>query len=652
MCGIAGVLVRGGAAREELRSGAEVMSASLVHRGPDDAGTFVDETAGLAFGFRRLAILDLTEAGHQPMTSPGGRYVGMLNGEVYNAIRLREELAQTDWPHSWRGRSDTEVALACIEQWGIEAAVQRYIGMFALAVWDRRERTLHLVRDRLGVKPLYYGLRGRTLLFASELKALVVHPAFGGEVDRHALGLYARFGYVPAPYSIYRGIQKQLPGTIVTFREGSAEPRATKYWSLDEAAARGLADRFVGSEEEAGDELERLLDDSMRLRLIADVPVGVFLSGGIDSSIVAALAQTQSTTPIKTFSIGFEEPAYDESLHAATVARHLGTQHTTLRVSAADALAAVPLLPHIYDEPFGDSSQIPTYLVSKLARGHVTVALSGDGGDELFGGYRRYFLGGLLASGMMRTPRAVRRLASSAFRTIPASSWNRLFDPERRHVPLRFRSERAGERLHQVATALSQGPDALHSHLVSQWTDLVLLPSGDAVTFEDDAGVRVDSPALPDAIEGMMLRDQHTYLPDDILVKVDRASMAVSLEAREPLLDHRLVELAWRLPVSMKVRRGQGKRILRRLLARHLPSALISRPKRGFALPLGGWLRGPLRDWAEALLDPGRLKTEGFFDAAKLRQKWDDHIAGRHQWQHHLWTALMFQAWLQERRQP
>jgi asparagine synthase (glutamine-hydrolysing) len=586
------------------------MCDALVHRGPDDSGEWIDAAAGVAIGFRRLSIIDLSPAGHQPMLSASERFVGTLNGEIYNFNELRQELRA-----DWRGHSDTEVLLAAFDAWGVARAVQRFNGMFALAVWDRQERRLHLIRDRMGVKPLYYGFAGfagQTFLYGSELKALRRHPEFSARVDRRAVELYLRYMYVPAPSTIYEGISKLMPGTILTFDPATRGIETTTYWSARDAATRGAEHRFQGTEEDASRELETLLRDAVRLRMIADVPLGVFLSGGVDSSVVTALMQAESTVPVRSFSIGFEDDAFNEAHHAAAVARHLGTSHTELTVTERDALEVIPRLPSMYDEPFADSSQIPTHLVSALARKHVTVSLSGDGGDELFGGYRRYFLGQRLQRGFTLIPPPLRRGVGLALGAIP------------------------DRRVAKVARTLrANDPDRLYMELVSHW------PTAEESVMAD----RSTWPRLDDAIERMMYFDQVSYLPDDILVKVDRASMAVSLEAREPLLDYRLVEFAWTLPLSMKVRGGKGKRVLRRVLYRYVPEKLIERPKMGFGIPLGRWLRGPLREWAESLLDPKSLR---WVDAPAVCAAWNEHLRGKRDWNFHLWAVLMLHAWLRE----
>ena len=641
MCGLTGFVAASGS--EELLPTVRRMCDAIVHRGPDDSGEWIDAEHGVALGFRRLAIIDITQAGHQPMLSASGRFVLTFNGEVYNFEDLRRELREAGAAPSFRGHSDTEVMLAAFEAWGVEAAVKRFNGMFAIALWDRERRRLHLIRDRMGVKPMYYGFAGRTFLYGSELKALRQHPDFIGTIDRGALDLFLRFTYVPAPYSIYKGIRKLMPGTILTFDPATRQTETTVYWSARDAALHGSTHRFQGSEDDAANELETLLRDSVRIRMISDVPLGVFLSGGIDSSIVTALMQAQSAAPIRTFTVGFKETAYDEAPYAAAVARHLGTDHTELYMSTDDALRVIPKLPAMYDEPFADSSQIPTHLVSMLARRHVTVSLSGDGGDELFGGYTRYFLGQKAFGRLSKVPRAFRPLVGRALTMFAPHVWDRLLSLGGPLLPRALRPPRPGERIHKVARVLAANDlDEMYFELVSHWMNVVK----DAPPYEAPVMNRGGWPALSDPVERMMYFDQVSYLPDDILTKVDRASMAVSLEAREPLLDYRLVEFAWTLPLSMKVHNGQGKHVLRRVLDRYVPPHLIERPKMGFGLPLETLLRGQLRDWAESLLDPKSLGA--FFDVAPIRSKWDDHLAGKGEWKQHIWAVLMFQAWLQE----
>lgn len=650
MCGIVGFLGAGGATEtSDLAGIAERMSTCLTHRGPDDSGVWVDERAGLGLGHRRLSILDLSPTGHQPMVSHSGRYVTAFNGEIYNYLDLRHELEAAGSAPRWRGHSDTEVILAAIACWGISPALERMTGMFALAVWDRAERTLHIARDRLGEKPLYYGWLKGSLVFASELKALRVHPGWTGDIDRGALVLFLRHGYVPTPYSIYKGIRKLRPGTLLSLRlDGSS--KETQYWSARDIAERGLREPFAGSDAEAAEALERLLSRAVGRQMVADVPLGAFLSGGIDSSTVVALMQAQSDRPVKTFTIGFREEGHNEAEHAKAVARHLGTDHTELYVTPAEAMETIPRMPELYDEPFSDSSQIPTYLVAQLARRKVTVSLSGDGGDELFAGYNRHFIGRGLWGNMSWLPTDIRRVAAAAITSVSPAQWNRWLAPLLRLSPGHFRYANPGEKLHKLAPVLgARDPDEIYLGLTSQWkapASVVLSGAEPATALTDRAGWA----ALSDFTQRMMYLDLISYLPDDILVKVDRAAMGVSLETRVPMLDHQVVEFAWRVPLTMKIRNGQGKWLLRQVLYKFVPRELIERPKTGFSVPIGDWLRGPLRDWAEALLSDGRLRREGFFEPALIRNRWNEHLSGRRDWQESLWTVLMFQAWLQAER--
>jgi len=652
MCGINGFY---NPARDEdeqsLRATAEAMAAAIAHRGPDAADSWADAEAGIAFGHRRLSIIDLSAAGNQPMASADGRYVLVTNGEIYNFPDLRAELEAKG--HGFRGHSDTEVLLAAIVEWGLAAALERCIGMFALALWDRQTRTLSLARDRLGIKPLYYGWSGGVFLFGSELAALKAHPRFKADVDRNALALYMMRNCLPAPHSIHTGIKKLTPGTILTLAGDSvagAEPAATTFWSLSEVAARGAADPFVGSESEAADRAEALIGEAVRCRMVADRPLGVFLSGGIDSSTVAALMQNASSTPVKTFSIGFNDAGYNEAEDAKAVAAHLGTDHTELYVDAAKALEVVPNLARLFDEPFADSSQLPTYLVSEMARRDVVVCLSGDGGDEMFGGYNRYMWVDGIARRTGGLPGPVRAAAAAAMTSLSPDNWDGVFKALGPLLPSALRQRTPGDKLHKMAGILAaQGPAEIYQGLVGHWR------AGDGVVPNATPPATIveqpdNWPALPGFTEQMMHLDGVSYLPDDILTKVDRASMAVGLEARVPLLDHRVVEFAWTLPLALKTGGGVAKRTLRNVLYRHVPKALVERPKMGFALPIHDWLRGPLRDWAENLLDEKRLREEGFFAPGPVREKWRQHLSGKRNWQHHLWDVLMFQAWLEAER--
>lgn len=645
MCGIAGIFdPRHALASGGLAEAADRMTATLVHRGPDDAGVWRDAAAGIALGHRRLSILDLSPEGRQPMVSSSGRYVIVFNGEIFNFRRLRAELESLG--HRFRGHCDTEVMLAAIGQFGLEEALRRFVGMFAFALWDRDRRALSLVRDRIGIKPLYYGWAGAILLFASELKALRAHPGFHAEIDRDSLALFLRYGYVPTPRTIYRGAFKLVAGTVFTVTadhrpEGEASPQP--FWSAESVVRRGLADPFRGSDEEAVEELDTLLRDAVKLRMESDVPLGAFLSGGIDSSTVVALMQAQCARPVRTFTIGFHETAYDEAARAKAVARHLGTEHTELYVEPSDALRLIPRLPEWWDEPFADSSQLPTLLVSEMTRRHVTVALSGDGGDELFAGYDRYRWAVEIWRWLRWIPRGLRRPLGAGLRAALPARIDRFFSMMPPHLRVRL----AGDKVHKLAGALDvDSVDAVNRHLLSQWKD----PDRLVLGAREPHGILWDETLrewIPDVVQRMQFLDLVTYLPDDILVKVDRASMAVSLEARVPLLDHRVVEFAWRLPRSMTVRGGVRKWILRRVLRRYVPNELVERPKMGFGVPIDSWLRGPLRDWAEDLLDETRLRREGFFDPAPIRLEWTEHLSGRRNWQYPLWDVLMFQAWQQ-----
>jgi len=640
MCGIAGLWNLSPA--EDGAGIAAAMAGMLMHRGPDDGGVWSDAEAGIALAHRRLSVLDLSPQGHQPMTSRDGRHVIVFNGEIYNHAELRKALGNVDW----RGHSDTEVLLEAVGRWGVVATLRRCVGMFAFALWDTRESSLTLARDRIGEKPLYYGKLGTTLVFASELKALRVHPRWQGEIDRGALSLLLRYSYIPAPHSIYRGIRKLMPGTLMLLRANGAAEEVS-YWSAREMAERGVAEPFAGDAADAAGELERLLSRSVGRQMLADVPLGAFLSGGVDSSLIVALMQAQSSRPVKTFTIGFNEAGYNEAEHAKTVARHLGTDHTELYVSSRQAMEVIPGLPTLYDEPFSDSSQIPTYLVAQLARRHVAVSLSGDGGDELFGGYNRYFLGRSLWRRAGWLPRGLRGALAAALDAVPPAGWNALLSPFARFMPRHLRYANPGDKLHKLAEILAaRDGDEIYRGLVSHWKS----PSSIVLGGYEPATALTDpsrGAALADLTQRMMYLDLVSYLPDDILVKVDRAAMGVSLETRVPMLDHEVVEFAWRLPLAMKISDGRGKWLLRQVLHRHVPRELVDRPKMGFGIPIETWLRGPLRDWAEALLDTARLQREGYFDPLPIRAKWQEHLSGKRNWQHHLWDVLMFQAWLE-----
>ncbi len=634
MCGIAGYLDSGRSGEEELRAVVRRMAATLAHRGPDAEGIWTDAAAGAALGHRRLSVLDLSEHGHQPMLSACGGLCLVYNGEIYNHGALRRELEGLG--HRFRGHGDTEVLLAALGQWGVRGTLPRLVGMFAFAVWDRKRRVLTLARDRIGIKPLYYGWQHGCFLFGSELKALKAHPTFRGEIDHRAAALFLRHNFIPAPHSIYQGIYKLPAGSMLRVDPESgtdgAEPEA--WWSLRDAVEIGARRPFDGSPEEAVSELDRLLREAVGSEMEADVPLGAFLSGGIDSSTVVAMMRAQSARPVKTFTVAFEEAEYNEADWARAVAGHLGTEHCELRVTAADALRQIPSLFVPYDEPFADSSQIPTLLLAQLTRRHVTVSLSGDGGDELFCGYDRYFYLWRLWRRVAWCPASLRRVGADIVR----------------RLALAKPSGTVVRRLRTLAEFLLPGSAGeFYVHFNTHWRDPArILLHGEAT--------EIPPPGLPSAwehcggLEAMMAWDAQVYLPDDLLVKVDRASMAMGLEARVPLLDHRVVEFAWMLPISFKVRDGQSKWILRRVLERYLPPPWLDRPKMGFAVPLAAWLRGPLRGWAEELLDARRLRREGFFRPEPLREKWEEHLSGRFNWQYLLWDVLVFQAWLEANR--
>jgi len=653
MCGIAGYL--GTHVTEEL---VRSMADTIIYRGPNDSGVWVDVDAGMALAHRRLSIVDLSQAGHQPMTSVNGRYVIAFNGEIYNHLEIRCELdklgcdaslAMTGEDVFWRGHSDTETLLAGIAVCGIETTLKKTVGMFAIALWDREEKVLTLARDRMGEKPLYYGFQNKTFLFGSELKALKAHPDFLSEIDRDVLCLYLRHCYIPAPFSIYKGIQKLLPGTYVQVRLDAATSPQTltpkAYWCMTDVVETGLTSSFEGSDTEAIRALDSQLKKAVEMQMMGDVPLGAFLSGGIDSSAVVALMQAQSTRPVKTFSIGFDEAGYNEAEYAKAVAQHLGTEHTELYVSSGEAMGVIPLLGKMYDEPFADSSQIPTFLVSKMAKQHVTVSLSGDGGDELFCGYNRYLLSDIWKK-IEYVPFGGRKLAGHSIKKLSPTTWDGLFQQAGK---IKKFPSNMGEKLGKLANRLEKvdGINELYYSLVSEidCPEEIVIGATESKTWLTQTGM---NSSFKDAKQHMMFMDAMTYLPDDILVKVDRAAMANSLETRVPFLDHRVVELAWKFPMAMKIRGGETKWILRQVLYQYVPQQLIERPKAGFGIPLGDWLRGPLREWVESLLDEQRLHREGFFNADFVHELWHAHLTGRRNHQLLLWNILMFQSWLEE----
>jgi asparagine synthase (glutamine-hydrolysing) len=653
MCGLVGFL--GGIAYGDGAEGLlRRMADTIIHRGPDDGGYWWDSEQRVGFGHRRLAIVDLTLAGHQPMVSANGRYVIAFNGEIYNHLDLRNELEQLSLsPLSrvkhvkWRGHSDTETLLAGIEVWGLVAMLKKSTGMFAIALWDRQARTLTLARDRMGEKPMYYGWQNsgdkRVFLFGSELKALKAHPAFSADIDRGSLCLLLRHNYIPAPYCIYQGIAKLEPGCLLSVSLAQPEPKFWVYWNTAAVALAGIAKPFTGEEEEAVDTLEVLAKDAVRMQMLADVPVGAFLSGGIDSSTVVALMQAQSSRQVKTFTIGFNEGVYNEAIHAKAVADHLGTDHVELYLSPQQAMEVIPRLPILYCEPFADASQIPTFLVSQLAREHVTVSLSGDAGDELFCGYKRYQNTQNLWNLLSFVPVPIRAFAGKSIVLISPNNWNRLA----RIFPGIPQNFLVGDKLHKGATVMaSRTVDDLYMGMMSHMQN----PEAWVIGGKEYGSPLSGRPGIDElnAIERMMVLDSISYLPDDILVKVDRAAMGVSLESRVPFLDHKVVEFAWSLPLKYKLRNGQTKWPLRQVLSHYVPNELIDRPKMGFAVPIHNWLRGPLRDWAESLLDEARLRSEGYFHPGLIRQMWTEHLSGGRNWMARLWTVLMFQAWLAE----
>ena len=655
MCGIAGLVSARRIDPELLKRMGDV----IAHRGPDDNGTWIDKEAGVGFAHRRLSIVELSPLGHQPMLSADGRFVLNFNGEIYNHADLRRDMeARGQAPETgWRGHSDTETLVEAIAAWGLEKAVGKSVGMFAFGLWDRRERLLHLVRDRFGEKPLYYGWAGGDLVFGSELKSLRLHPGFDNAIDRQALGHYAARKYVPAPRSIYRGIFKLEPASILSLtleaalrplaeppREGERESvRLARYWSYRNVVRRGLANP-IRAEADALEALDGALSGAVRGQSVADVPVGAFLSGGIDSSTICALYQRHSPRKVHTFSIAFEEARFNEADYAREVAAHLGTVHSEHLVTVREAREVIPLLPAIHDEPFADSSQIPTFLVSRFARGEVKVAMTGDGGDELFAGYNRHFQAPRLWGRLRRVPKPIRAAAGASLGLVPERLWQQaagMLPPRHRHL-----GGKANKALRVASHADSF--DDVYAAFLDEWSGEASPVRGFAGTL---SGLDLDlGEGAPDPVR-IMYCDAVSYLPDDILCKVDRASMAVSLETRVPFLDHRVAEVAARIALDLKVRGSEGKYILRKLLYRHVPEQLFDRPKAGFAVPIGEWLRGPLRSWAEELLDPARLAGEGWFDATIVRRRWEDHLSGRRDSTDALWSVLMFQAWLVGQRE-
>jgi asparagine synthase (glutamine-hydrolysing) len=624
-------------------------SNAIGHRGPDSAGHWVDEKSGIALGHRRLAIVDMSEAGQQPMHSKSQQYVIVFNGEIYNHKELRKELESIYSTPNWRGHSDTETLLAGFDAWGIRATIEKCVGMFALAVWCRQSQRLILIRDRLGEKPLYYGWQGQgndaVFLFGSELKALRTHPAFISDICPQALASFLQNMTVGGTQSIYKGIHKVPPGALLTISLRNPEPVEQRYWSLLDVAVQGVAQPFKGSAVQAVDELETLLKSAVSQQMMADVPVGAFLSGGVDSSTIVALMQAQSARPVKTFSIGFEEDAYNEAEYARKVAVHLGTDHTELYVTPKQAMDVIPRLPTLYDEPFADSSQIPTFLVSQMTKQYVTVALSGDAGDESFAGYNRYQMTASLWPMLSHVPKSLRQAAAWGLTRFSPATLNRW--ATHMHVSERWAS--LGDKVHKGARVMSAGSvDDLYRGMVAVgWPDPTEIVKG---LPDYTSPMQMPKMSGLSDVERLMALDALNYLPDDILAKVDRAAMGVSLETRVPFLDHRVLEFAWHLPMEYKLRPENGalvtKWILRQVLYRYIPQKLIERPKVGFGVPLEHWLRGPLRDWAEDLLSFERLKRDGYLNPGPVRKKWAEHLSGQRNHQHALWCVLMFQAWL------
>jgi len=619
---------------------------SMSRRGPDSSGVWKCSKNMISLGHVRLAIQDVTHSGAQPMESFCGRYVIVFNGEIYNHSNLRSKLSGENI--TWNGSSDTETLINCISMLGVQCTLNLLVGMFAFALWDKEKKQLTLARDRMGEKPLYWGWAGDTLLFSSELKALKSYPGFKPLISRKSLALYLKYSYVPTPHSIYEGIHKLPQGHYVTICLDLVNPKEAKpvaYWSLNQIAHKGINNPFKGNALDAVDALEWQLKQSISDQMLADVPLGAFLSGGVDSSLVVSLMQELSVRPVKTYTIGFEEKSYNEAEYAKSVAKHIGTEHIELYVKAGDALSVIPDLPTIYCEPFADSSQIPTFLVSQLARTELTVALSGDGGDELFGGYNRYLAAGKIWAPLQRFPYFAKQMLGSTIAIPTANQWNYLYEKLRRILPEKFRFSMPGEKLHKLATVLSQKSEfEFYNSVTTFWEN----PYSVVVGAEELVNESIEWQDLDCIEHSMMLADANTYMADDVLVKVDRAGMAASLETRVPMLDHRVVELAWQMPIKYKIQNGQGKWLLREILYRRVPRNLIERPKAGFSLPLDSWLKGPLRDWAETLLESKRLESEGYFQVEKVRKIWNDHLSGKSNNQYNLWVILMFQAWLEK----
>jgi len=646
VCGIAGFIGEDRCNDRNHHGTIVQMMNAIKHRGPDSEGYWHNSEFNVCFGHRRLSIIDLSTHGHQPMISYSDRYVIVFNGEIYNHLLLRENLRVSGADIAWRGHSDTETLLACIDTWGLEKTIKKCSGMFAIALFDKKDNVVYLVRDRMGEKPLYYGVQEGFFLFGSELKALKQHPSFQGEIDRNSLALQLKYNYIPTPRSIYKGISKLAPGTILkvdvsskyTNIEAVGSPVA--FWSLKEVAINAQSNIYTGNTIEAINDLDKLLSHSVKEQMEADVPLGAFLSGGVDSSLIVSIMQSQSSSPVESFSIGFDEEGYNEAVYSKQIAQHLGTKHTDLYVSAQDAINVIPELSSLYDEPFSDSSQIPTYLVSEMTKKSVSVSLSGDAGDELFGGYNRYLWTRKIWNKVKFMPPSVKKFIAWGMLSVSPMAWNKILY-QIVSMPL------PGDKIHKLANLLpAKSADDFYFHLISHWYDVESIVIGAECVVAPVAN-NISKLELGSIEQNMMYLDSISYLPDDILTKLDRAAMGVSLETRIPFLNHHVVEFAYQLPLSMKIRNGQSKWILRQVLDKYIPRELMERPKMGFAVPIDSWLRGPLRDWAESLLDESRLKQEGFFHVEPVRMKWDEHLSANRNWQYHLWDVLMFQSWLE-----
>jgi asparagine synthase (glutamine-hydrolysing) len=659
MCGISGIF--GNLKKDRLEKNIYKMSKSLSHRGPNNSGIWINEESGIAFGHQRLSIVDLSSAGNQPMASPCGRFTVVFNGEIYNHLQLRERLNKSKCMQYWKGHSDTETLVSAFSHWGIEKTLDKLVGMFAIAVWDVKVKKLYLIRDRFGEKPLYYGWSNGVFLFGSELKALRSYEGFNNAIDRSVLSLYMQYMYVPSPYSIFKNIYKLDPGCVlqidnfgrdrhpkqITSSIFNTKGVSIKQWYSLSKIAKDSQTNLIENESEAIEMLEKVLLESVQSQLISDVPLGAFLSGGVDSSMIVALMSQSCNRPIKTFTIGFEEIGFNEAVYAKEIAKYLGTDHHELYVTPNDAFEVIPSLPNLYDEPFADSSQIPTYLVSKLARKNVTVSLSGDAGDELFGGYNRHLWGNSIWNKIKWMPPIMRKTLGIVMKNIPISTW----DAANHVLPDRYKVASIGDKAYRMAYRLRRVNnlyDIYHSLVTEGFKGDGLVCNNDFIleTKSNDPDIIAN---IKEPEHHMMLWDSLTYLPDDILTKVDRAAMGASLETRIPFLDHRVVELAWRLPLNMKIKNGVGKWALRQVLYKYVPKELIDRPKAGFAVPIGQWIRGPLRDWSEELLDVSRLNSDGYFNPELVRRMWDQHLSGHRDWTYRLWSILMFQAWIKSK---